>query len=142
MLRSREKSRVKHEQGAAALRQTASDESRGDLTDLAMQLDGAVARLTQADRTAILLRSTRIARSSKSLPLSVSAKRRHASASPRGDDRLRKLLGAYMPDADGLSATAALGLGLAPVHLTQTLTTIAGWKQSRQRISRSLLPLP
>ncbi len=123
MLRAR-KSRVKHEQGAAALRQTASDESRGDLTDLAMQLDGAVARLTQADRTAILLRfyqDCSFEQIAATLGISEEAARQRVS---RGVTRLRKLLGAHA-DADGLSATAALGLGLAPVHLTQTLTTVA-----------------
>ena len=119
--------RAKYEHQAAAERPTAVAAAPVALHETALQLDTAVARLSASDRTAILLRFYQdhsFAEIAASMGVSEEAARKRVG---RAVIALRRFLGADARNADdaGITAASALGLALAPAHLTQHLTTVA-----------------
>ena len=123
MRRARQR-RIRHEQAAAASRQTATELPRERLDQNALQLDRAVGRLSRADRTVILLRfyqNCSFEQVGGILEISEDTARKRVN---RAVNTLRKYLGANADSAE-ISAGAAVGAAAIPLHLTKHVTTAA-----------------
>ncbi len=116
--------RSRHEDAAAALHDTVSEPTPERLDQIAMQLDAAVGRLSRPDRTVILLRFYQdytFGQVGEVLGVSEDAARKRVN---RAVTALRRYMGSGIA-ATGISAGAAFGNAIAPLHLTTALTKTA-----------------